>query len=80
MLDSEKLAAYAALGEPALTAAGGRVLARGMPAKLYEHGQVQRTVLIEFDNVEAANAAYESAGYAEALAALDVGVVREVII
>ena len=49
-----------------------------MPATLYEHGQMQRTVLIEFDSVEAANAAYKSAAYAMALAALDGGVVREV--
>ena len=48
---------HAALAGPALTAAGGRILARGMPAKLYEHGQMQRTVLIEFDSVETANAA-----------------------
>ena len=53
VLDSEKLAAYAALAGPALTAAGGRILARGMPATLHEHGQMQRTVLIEFDSVEA---------------------------
>ena len=78
VLDPEKLAAYAALSGPALTAAGGRILARGMPAMLYEHGQMQRTVLIEFDSVEAANTAYKSSGYAEALAALDGGVVREV--
>ena len=39
---------------------------------------MQRTVLIEFDNVEAANLAYKSEGYAKALAALDNGVVREV--
>ena len=71
MLDSDKLAAYAALAGPALTAAGGRIIARGMPTTLYEQGQMQRTVLIEFDGVEAANAAYKSAGYAEALAALD---------
>ena len=56
----------------------GRILARGMPAALHAHGQMQRTVLIEFDSVEAANAAYRSAGYVEALAALDGGVVREV--
>ena len=78
VLDPEKLAAYAALAGPALTAAGGHFLARGMPAALYENGQMQRTVLIEFDSVEAANAAYRSAGYTEALAALDGGVVREV--
>ena len=78
VIDADKLAAYAALAGPALTAAGGRILARGMPSKLYEHGQMQRTVLIEFDSVEAANAAYKSAGYAQALAELDGGVVREV--
>ena len=78
VLDSDKLAAYAAIAGPALTAAGGRILARGMPAELYENGQMQRTVLIEFASVEPAIAAYNSAGYAEALAALDEGVVREV--
>ena len=78
VLDSDKLAAYATLAGPALTEAGGRILARGMPATLYEHGKMQRTVLIEFDSVEAANAAYESEGYSKALAALDGGVVREV--
>ena len=78
VLDEKKLAAYAALAGPALTAAGGRILARGMPSALHENGQMQRTVLIEFDSVEAANAAYESDGYAKALAELDGGVVREV--
>ena len=78
ILDPNKLATYAALAGPALTAAGGRILARGMPASLHEHGQMQRTVLIEFESVEAANAAYNSAGYAKALAELDGGVVREV--
>ena len=59
VLDPDKLAAYAALAGPALTAAGGRILARGMPVTLSENGQMQRTVLIEFDSVEAANAAYK---------------------
>ena len=78
VLDEDKLAAYAALAGPALIANGGRILARGLPSALHEHGQMQRTVLIEFDSVEAANAAYESPAYAEALAALDGGVIREV--
>ena len=34
----EKLAAYAKLAGPALTAGGGRFLARGEPAKVYELG------------------------------------------
>jgi len=66
----DALAAYAKLAGPALTAAGGRFLVRGMPAKTMEHGLMQRTVLIEFDSLEEALAAYNSPGYKEALAAL----------
>lgn len=69
----EALAAYAKLAAPALTAAGGHFLARGMPAKTMEHGLMQRTVLIEFDSIEQAAAAYGSPGYKEALAALGSG-------
>jgi uncharacterized protein (DUF1330 family) len=68
--DSEALAAYAKLAGPSLTAAGGKFLARGVPAAVKESGVQQRTVLIEFESVEAALAAYNSPGYKEALAAL----------
>ena len=76
--DPEKLAAYAKLAGPALTASGGRFLARGEPAKVYEKGQMQRTVLLEFDSVEQAMAAHDSPAYQEALAALGDGVDREI--
>jgi len=66
----EALAAYAKLAGPALTAAGGTFLARGMPAATKEQGLNQRTVLIEFESVEAAQAAYSSPAYQEAIAAL----------
>jgi uncharacterized protein (DUF1330 family) len=66
----DALAAYAKLAGPAVQAAGGRFLARGMPAKVYEAGLNQRTVLIEFDSVQAAIAAHDSPGYKEALKAL----------
>lgn len=66
----DALAAYARLSGPAITAAGGRILARGMPAHVYEAGQQQRTVVIEFDSVEHARAAHGSPAYQEALAAL----------
>jgi uncharacterized protein (DUF1330 family) len=66
----DALAAYAKLAGPALSAAGGKFLARGTPAKTMEQGLMQRTVLIEFPSVDAAIAAYNSAGYGEALAAL----------
>ena len=73
-----KLAAYAALAGPALTAGGGRYLARGEPATVYELGLKQRTVLIEFDSVEQAVAAHDSPAYRAALAALGDGVEREI--
>lgn len=77
--DNEALAAYAKLAGPSLTAAGGKFLARGVPAAVKESGLQQRTVLIEFESVEAALAAYNSPGYKEALAALgNNAVVRDI--
>jgi uncharacterized protein (DUF1330 family) len=72
-----RLAAYAELAGPALRAAGGTFLARGLPEETYEAGQVTRTVVIEFPSVEAARAAHDSAAYQEALVALDGGAVRD---
>ena len=74
----EKHAAYAALAGPALTAAGGRFLARGMPAKVYESGMNQRVVILEFDSVEQAVAAHDSPAYQAALDALGDGADREI--
>ena len=68
--DPEALAAYAKLAGPSLTAAGGKFLARGEAAVTKEQGVKQRTVLIEFESVEAAQAAYNSPGYQEAIKAL----------
>jgi uncharacterized protein (DUF1330 family) len=76
--DTEKLGAYAKLAGPALTAAGGRFLARGEPSAAYELGSKQRTVLIEFDSVEQATAAHDSPAYQEALAALSDGAERDI--
>lgn len=59
--DPEALAGYAKLAGPAIQAAGGRFLARGTAAKAYEAGLVQRVVIIEFDSVEKAAAAHDSA-------------------
>lgn len=76
--DPEKLAAYAKLGGPALQAAGGKFLARGNPAKTYENGLSQRCVVIEFDSVAAAQAAYASPAYKAALDALGNGADRDI--
>lgn len=76
--DPDALAAYAKLALPALTAAGGRFLARGMPAQVYDNGLNQRTVLIEFESVAKATAAHASPAYQEALRALGKGADREI--
>ena len=76
--DADKLAAYAKLAGPALAANGARFLARGEPAKVYELGLMQRTVLIEFDSVEQAISAHDSPAYQEALEALGDGADREI--
>ncbi|HUN25126.1 MAG TPA: DUF1330 domain-containing protein [Steroidobacteraceae bacterium] len=75
--DQSALAAYAKLAGPALQSAGGRFLARGLPARAYEKGLNERTVLIEFDSVAQAIAAHESPEYQEALRALGNGVDRD---
>ena len=75
--DQAKVDAYAALAAPALREAGGRYVARGLPEETYEAGERTRTVVIEFESVEAARAAHESPGYQDALAALDGGAVRD---
>ena len=54
VLDEEKLTKYAALAGPAMMAAGGRILARGMPVAVKEAGKATRTVVIEWDSLEAA--------------------------
>jgi uncharacterized protein (DUF1330 family) len=74
----DAMAAYAKLSRPAIEAAGGRVLARGMPAAAFEHGQMERVVLIEFDSVERAKAAYESPAYKAAHDLLGDGADRDI--
>jgi uncharacterized protein (DUF1330 family) len=66
----DKLAAYAKLAGPAIQAAGGRFLVRGTPAKTYEGGLNQRTVVTEFESLAKAVAAHDSPGYQEALRVL----------
>jgi uncharacterized protein (DUF1330 family) len=75
--DPEKLAAYAKIAGPLLASKGGRFLARGVPAKVYELGLKERVVLIEFDSVDQAVAAHDSPEYQAALSVLGDGVDRE---
>ncbi len=74
----DALAAYAKLAGPALINQGGRQLVRGMPALTLEAGLDMRTVVIEFDSVEQAKAAYASASYQEARRLLGDSVERDI--
>ena len=73
----EALAAYAKLAGPAIQGAGGRFIVRGAPAKVYESGLNQRAVVIEFDSLQQAMAAHDSAGYQAALKVLGDAVERD---
>jgi uncharacterized protein (DUF1330 family) len=74
----DKLAAYAQLAGPAITAGGGKFIVRGTPAKTYEAGLNQRTVVIEFESLAQATTAHDSAGYQAALTALGDGAERDI--
>jgi uncharacterized protein (DUF1330 family) len=76
--DPARLAAYGKIAGPAIEAAGGRTLARGTAVKAYEAGQLERTVLIEFDSVDRAIAAHDSPAYQAALKVLGDSVVRDI--
>ena len=75
--DPKKVADYIELAGPVMRHFGGRFLARGQPARVFESGVMERTTLIEFPSVEQAVAAYESRGYQQALRALGDGAERD---
>ena|ERR1039457_6177986 len=72
------IAEYAKLAGPAIQSGGGRVLARGVPAKTYESGLNQRTVILEFDTVQQAIATYESNAYQAALRVIEGAAERDI--
>jgi uncharacterized protein (DUF1330 family) len=76
--DPKALAEYAKLSGPAIQAAGGRNLVRGTPARTLEAGMNLRTVVIEFDSVTSAMAAYDSPAYQAARKLLGDTVVRDI--
>lgn len=72
------LAEYAKLAGPAIEAGGGKFLARGVPAKAYEAGLKERTVLIEFESLEKAVTTFEGSSYQAAAKLLAGAVERDV--
>ena len=74
----QALAEYAKLAGPAIWNAEGRNLVRGTPAKTLEAGLNERTVVIEFESVASALAAYESPAYQAARKVLGDAAVRDI--
>jgi uncharacterized protein (DUF1330 family) len=58
---------YSKLAATALEVLGGRVIVGGKPAKTHEAGLDQSVVIVEFENLEKAIAAYKSDQYKPAL-------------
>ncbi len=75
--DEETLKRYAKAGGPVIEGLGGRFLARSTAARWYESGLPQRLVIVEFDSLDAAVAAYESPEYQAVRAILGTAVERD---
>ena len=76
--DPQAIAEYAKLAGPAIWSVGGRNIVRGTPVKTLEEGLGLRTVVIEFDSVASALAAYESPAYQSARKILGDAAVRDI--
>lgn len=76
--DAEKYASYIKLAIPAIAAGGGIFLARDVAAYAYEEGQPDRTIIIEFPDLESARATHDGKAYGAALEALGDGAVRDI--
>jgi uncharacterized protein (DUF1330 family) len=68
---------YSKLGAPAVLAAGGRFLTRGIPPRRTSTASKNAPVVIEFDSLAQAVAAHDSPAYQAAFAALGNGAERD---
>ena len=76
--DRDRFANYVQRAVPVVERGGGRFIVKNMPAKVYEGGIDELTVVIEFESTAAAIALYEGAAYQDALTVLGDAVEREV--
>lgn len=74
--DTDAFQRYASVAPAAVQAQGGRFLVRGMAARVYEAGMMQRVVVIEFDSLAQALATHDSPAYQAALKELAGGAVE----
>jgi len=73
----EQVAEYSKLATSAIEAGGGRILTRKVAAVAHGAGVAERTVLVEFDSIDQAVAAFDSAAYQAALNVLGDAVERD---
>jgi len=71
VLNPDTISEYAKLAATALEALEGRVIVASKPARTHEAGVDQSVVIVEFENLEKAIAAYESDLYRPALKVFD---------
>ncbi len=76
--DRARFASYVQRAVPIIDSAGARFVVKNMPAKVYEGGIDELTVVIEFESTAAAIALYESPAYQNALKILGDAVERDV--
>jgi len=74
----QKREAYLQLAGSAMLKAGGETLASTNKVEAHENGASEQTVLIEFESLDKAIAAYDSEDYQKALEALDGGADRDI--
>ncbi|GAB5097262.1 DUF1330 domain-containing protein [Caballeronia sp. LP006] len=77
IINADQAAEYAKQATVAIKEGGGRPLARGVASFIQGDGVKERTVIIEFDSLDAAKAAYDSKTYQDALVTLGDSVERD---
>tara|TARA_B100000900_G_C20454696_1_gene664672 strand:+ start:160 stop:447 length:288 start_codon:yes stop_codon:yes gene_type:complete len=65
--NGDEYSKYAALAGPIIESFGGNFLVRGGNQIEVEGGIYERTVIVEFENIEIAKACYESESYQDVL-------------
>lgn len=78
--DDESYGKYAKLAGPAIAAFGGKFLVRGGKHKQLEGRDRARNVLIEFPDIETAEACYNSPAYQEALSYARDASIRDLVL
>ena len=80
IIDNNEYAKYAALAGPIIESFGGKFLVRGGNQKEVEGCIYERTVLVEFNNIQIAEECYKSEAYQSALKHVADSAIRHVVL